>query len=66
MRYLYSVCPERSGGGKRLITVVDGTHNDTWDKGGQKYLRALDVFVTEVRQKTEETEKERGGVNDSV
>lgn len=48
MRILYNVSPERSGGGKRIVTVPDGTHNDTWEKGGSAYLKALDVFIDEV------------------
>eukprot|EP00752_Nemacystus_decipiens_P016196 g14483.t1 len=48
MRTLYNVSPERSGGGKRIVTVADGTHNDTWEKGGSAYLKALDVFIDEV------------------
>lgn len=50
MRTLYNASPERAGGGKRLVTVADGTHNDTWEKGGKKYLRALEAFVSEVME----------------
>lgn len=50
MRTLFNSSPETAGGGKRLITVTDGTHNDTWEKGGQEYLRALEAFVGEVRK----------------
>ncbi len=49
MRTLYNATPSTSGGGKRLVTVEDGTHNDTWEKGGSAYLKALDVFINEVR-----------------
>lgn len=48
MRTLYNVSPERSGGGKRIVTVADGTHNDTWERGGSAYLKALHDFVDEV------------------
>eukprot|EP00903_Cladosiphon_okamuranus_P008811 g8438.t1 len=48
MRTLYNVSPTRSGGGKRIFTVADGTHNDTWEKGGSAYLKALHLFVDEV------------------
>lgn len=48
MRTLYNATPEKSGGGKRFITVTNGAHNDTWEKGGQEYLRALDTFIQEV------------------
>lgn len=49
MRILYNVSPERAGGGKRIFTVADGTHNDTWERGGSAYLKALDAFIDEVR-----------------
>ncbi|CAM9169507.1 unnamed protein product [Ectocarpus sp. 12 AP-2014] len=48
MRALYNASPERSGGGKRIFTVKDGTHNDTWERGGLEYLQALRSFMEEV------------------
>ncbi|CAM9282963.1 unnamed protein product [Scytosiphon promiscuus] len=48
MRVLYNASPDVSGGGKRFFTVKDGTHNDTWERGGADYLKALAVFIDEV------------------
>ncbi|CAN0208379.1 unnamed protein product, partial [Hapterophycus canaliculatus] len=48
MLVLYNASPDRSGGGKRLFTVKDGTHNDTWERGGADYLQALALFIDEV------------------
>lgn len=48
MRSLYNASPESSGGGKRIFTVKDGTHNDTWERGGEEYLQALRSFMDEV------------------
>lgn len=52
MRVLYNASPDVSGGGKRLFTVKDGTHNDTWERGGADYLKALAVFVDEVGRRS--------------
>lgn len=48
MRVLYNASPDVSGGGKRLFTVRDGAHNDTWEKGGTDYLKAITSFIDEV------------------
>lgn len=49
MRTLFNATPEKAGGGKRLVTVADGGHNDTWERGGKKYLDAIDTFIKEVK-----------------
>ena len=54
---------------KRLHVVPDGTHNDTFVRGGMEYYRAWFEFIQETSQRVEERAKKQkdiqiGGLND--
>ncbi|CAM9530720.1 unnamed protein product, partial [Discosporangium mesarthrocarpum] len=59
MRTLYNECSsipmggvgegQKAGEGKRMLTVADGTHNDTWERGGEEYLWTVAGFIAEVK-----------------
>lgn len=46
MADLYNSCKSTC---KRLVTIPDGTHNDTWTKNG--YYHNIQTFLSELREK---------------